>query len=137
MQAPDARLPTGWQSSSHSALKPINLTNSDVDNDVRNRDLPYSAPHPVTFLPVWKDEINQVFLVQSRQCNAETGVLLITCNRCMLLPPKPLPTIPNQHLPHIFQRPQQFQRNLSQRAPANSNYVLAELSKQLLIAKTF
>ena len=54
-------MPPNWQSSSHLALKPINVTDADLDTDVlkRNRDVPFTAPPPVEFLPVWKDEINQ------------------------------------------------------------------------------
>ena len=50
----------GWQSSSHLALKPINLSIADLESEKRNRDIPFGDPLPVSFLPVWKDEISQV-----------------------------------------------------------------------------
>ena len=102
----------GWQSSSHLALKPINLSIADLESEKRNRDIPFGDPLPVSFLPVWKDEISQVVAFVWHFVIVPT--ILICAFRCIPSHLKLWFIIRNQHLMSIFQKHRPCLKNHSQ-----------------------
>eukprot|EP00292_Cryptomonas_paramecium_P013952 CAMPEP_0113688902 /NCGR_PEP_ID=MMETSP0038_2-20120614/16822_1 /TAXON_ID=2898 /ORGANISM="Cryptomonas paramecium" /LENGTH=232 /DNA_ID=CAMNT_0000609825 /DNA_START=10 /DNA_END=704 /DNA_ORIENTATION=+ /assembly_acc=CAM_ASM_000170 len=54
-----------WESATHIALKAINAEPEEWASR-RKRDVPFTAPIPVDYLPAWKDEISQVYTTTNK-----------------------------------------------------------------------